>query len=398
MAHRIAAERPGMQVVTCDDGALPDGDALTLPPPPTVSADGRYVFTTSGTTSDPKCVRHSDLTLGAGARGYIHSIRPAADDVFAMPFPIAHIGGLTMTVTMLTVGFPMVLIDPFFPDDAAEAISRHAVTIVGGSAAHFAALLEVHRAWPASTTAPMATVRMMNGGGSPKSPALCRALAEEMDVKLVYGYGMTECPTIALATPVDSPEQLACTDGWAVPETEIRIVDSAGAPGESRAPNVEGDIEIRGAALFSGYIDDTTTAESFTADGWFRTGDRGRLRDDGHLVLTGRSKDLIIRKGENISAQEIELILLGLPSVAGVAVIGVPDEQRGERVCAVVELKPDVVAPTLDDVIEQCRRQGLMTQKIPEQLEVVDALPRNSMMKVLKLELRQRFAASVSGM
>jgi acyl-CoA synthetase (AMP-forming)/AMP-acid ligase II len=143
-----------------------------------------------------------------------------------------------------------------------------------------------------------------------------------------------------------------------------------------------------------GYTDPALTAQAFTADGWFRTGDLGHVRADGHVRLTGRLKDIIIRKGENISAQEIEDLLYQDPRVGDVAVIGLPDPVRGERVCAVVERRPGVEPPTLAELAERLRAAGLMTQKIPEQLEVVDALPRNeTLRKVLKHRLRDMFAA-----
>jgi cyclohexanecarboxylate-CoA ligase len=145
--------------------------------------------------------------------------------------------------------------------------------------------------------------------------------------------------------------------------------------------------------LCRGYTDPALTAEAFAADGFFRTGDLGHLRADGHVVLTGRKKDLIIRKGENVSPRELEDLLAAHPSVAAAAVIGLPDAERGERVCAVVEVHPGAGPLALADVVAFCRRAGLMAQKIPEQLEVVDALPRNATLKILKHELRARFAA-----
>lgn len=141
-----------------------------------------------------------------------------------------------------------------------------------------------------------------------------------------------------------------------------------------------------------GYGSEEQNRESFLPDGFFRTGDRGYLRESGHIVLTGRSKELIIRKGENISPKEIEDILATHPSVSAVAVIGLPDAARGERVCAVLELRQGAAPVNLQQVQELCREQGLMIQKTPEQLEILDALPRNPTMKILKRELVSRFS------
>ena len=144
-----------------------------------------------------------------------------------------------------------------------------------------------------------------------------------------------------------------------------------------------------------GYLDPAQTAEAFDAEGFLRTGDLGRLTETGHLVLTGRLKDVIIRKGENISAKEIEDLLHRHPAVGDVAVIGLPDTERGELVCAVVEQPPGAGELSLDAVTSYLRAEGLSTHKLPERLEVVDALPRNeTLRKVLKYKLRERYSAA----
>jgi non-ribosomal peptide synthetase component E (peptide arylation enzyme) len=140
-----------------------------------------------------------------------------------------------------------------------------------------------------------------------------------------------------------------------------------------------------------GYTDPAETAKAFTGDGWFRTGDLGRLRPSGHIEVVGRLKDLIIRKGENIAPQEIEELLARHPAVAEVAVLGLPDADRGERVCAVVVPAPGRDAPTLAELTAWLTGAGLMPQKLPEQLEFLDALPRTGLAKVAKNELRSRF-------
>ena len=141
-----------------------------------------------------------------------------------------------------------------------------------------------------------------------------------------------------------------------------------------------------------GYLDSSLDAEAFDEDGWFRTGDLGRIDADGMVTITGRVKDIIIRNRENISAKEVEDLLFTHPDVADVAVIGVPDAKTGERVCAVVVPAGPGGRRSRSKPWSPARReQGLMTQKLPEQLEIVDALPRNPTGKVLKFELRDRF-------
>jgi non-ribosomal peptide synthetase component E (peptide arylation enzyme) len=140
-----------------------------------------------------------------------------------------------------------------------------------------------------------------------------------------------------------------------------------------------------------GYLDASLDADAFDEDGYFRTGDLGKVTADGFVIITGRVKDVIIRKGENISAKEVEDLLFTHPSVADVAVIGLPDPASGERACAVIVAKDS--APTLDDVTAFLREKGLRAQALPEQLEIVDALPRNPAGKVLKQDLKKRFAS-----
>ena len=152
----------------------------------------------------------------------------------------------------------------------------------------------------------------------------------------------------------------------------------------------EGELRLKGPQCFLGYVDSSLDADAFDDDGWFRTGDRGRIDDDGNVTITGRIKDAIIRNAENISALEIEDVLATHPAVADVAVIGVQDPHTGERVCAVVVAQP-ASDLTLDALAQHCQAKGLSRHKYPERLEVVEALPRNLTGKVLKNELRARF-------
>ncbi|MGP3990574.1 class I adenylate-forming enzyme family protein [Streptomyces sp. 3N207] len=369
---------------------LPDADPgslSALPEPPTDGTAVRWIYWTSGTTSEPRGVRHTDRSLIAGGSCLAHALRLRPDDVGSIAFPYAHIGGPDYLVMLLLYGFPAVLFEKFAMPGALAGYRRHGVTTAGGSTAFYAMFLAEQRKRPGEKLLP--ALRLLAGGGAPKPPELYHEVVAELGCQLTHGYGMTEAPMITMGAPDDTPEQLATTEGRPPAGMEIRITTPDGAP---LPPGSEGEVRLRGEAVCQGYLDPARTAEAFDADGFLITGDVGRLLESGHLVLTGRTKDIIIRKGENISAKEIEQLLYEHPAVADVAVIGLPDPERGERVCAVVEQPEGAPPVTLGQLTAYLRAEGLATYKLPEQLEVLAELPRNgTLRKVLKYKLRERF-------
>ncbi|MGW0391604.1 AMP-binding protein [Streptomyces sp. NPDC003042] len=386
--HTAMAARLGARGVFEAYDALPDGDPAVLPPPPASGTDVRWIYWTSGTTSDPKGVLHTDRSLIAGGSCLAHALRLTPDDVGSMAFPFAHIAGPDYTVMLLLYGFPAVLFEKFALPDALDGYRRHGVTIAGGSTAFYSMFLTEQRRDPATKLIP--TLRLLAGGGAPKPPEIYHAVVRELGCQLTHGYGMTEVPMITMGAPDDTPENLATTEGRPPAGMSIRITTPDGTP---LPAGTDGEVRLRGEAVCQGYLNRDDAAGVFDADGYLITGDLGHLTPDGYLVLTGRSKDVIIRKGENISAKEIEDLLHQLPAVGDVAVIGLPDPERGERVCAVVEQPPRAAPLTLPQVTAYLRSQGLSTHKLPEQLELVDALPRNeALRKVLKYKLRERYA------
>ena len=391
MVRTLAGD--GVRVLPVDEG-LPVGDPAGLPEPvPACDGDTTWIYYTSGTTSTPKGVEHTDATLIAGGIGLATALGMSPDDVGSIAFPYAHIAGPDYLVAMLVSGFPAVVLDSFEPGRAADVYRRHGVTMAGGSTAFYQAFLDESRHYrqrrpQAGRLIP--SLRLLSGGGAPMPPELYRAAGQELACAIVHGYGMTECPMIAMGTPYDSDEQLARTVGRPVVGARVRI---ARPDGSEAGAGESGEVTLKGSMLFRRYTDPALTAEAFDAEGYFHTGDLGAVRPDGHLVLTGRLKDIIIRKGENISAQEIEDLLHTHPAVAQAAVIGLPDRERGERVCAVVTpADPAAPPPTLDGLTAHLRAAGLMVQKLPEQLEITGELPRGGPLnKVLKAALRARY-------
>ena len=373
---------------------LPEGDPATLPPVSDPSGAGavRWLYYTSGTTSDPKGVKHTDASLIAGGVGLARALDMTETDVGSIAFPYAHIGGPDYMVTMLAAGFGAVLVERFDPAAAVLSYARHGVTMAGGSTVFYQMFLAEDRKSRESAGRPaMPALRVLSGGGAPKPPEVYFRVKEQMGVPVAHGYGMTECPMISQGSPHDSDQQLAYTDGHPVHGCEVSIVAVAPDGGEAPAPaGIQGEVRVRGPMLFAGYTDPDLDAAAFDARGRFRTGDLGVLGPDGHLTLTGRVKDVIIRKGENISAKEIEDVLYAHPKVGAAAVIGLSDPERGERVCAVVETAPDSDDLTFDEMVEACVAAGLARQKVPEQLEIHPvALPRNATLKILKHKLRE---------
>jgi non-ribosomal peptide synthetase component E (peptide arylation enzyme) len=195
-------------------------------------------------------------------------------------------------------------------------------------------------------------------------------------------------PILAMASTKDSLERLAQTEGFLMPGVELIVVK---LDGTRAAPGEEGELRAKAPQMMLGYLDERLDAEAFDDEGYFRTGDLGTLDADGYVVITGRSKDVIIRNAENISAREVEDLLYTHPKVHDVAVVGLVDAKTGERVCAVVSCA-DVASPlTFVEMRDFLHERGLRKQAVPEQLELVDVIPRNASGKITKNVLRDRF-------
>jgi acyl-CoA synthetase (AMP-forming)/AMP-acid ligase II len=311
------------------------------------------------------------------------------NDVTALVFPVTHIGGANLHQASLLTGCSSVIVEQF-DSGTIDVLRDGGVTLPGAGQVFFLKYLEEQRRRDAGILYPKA--RAYATGGAPKSPELHYVLKREMGAGMLTSYGMTECPLAATCPPDAPDEKIAHTEGLPNLGIELVVVDATGCDVPRGAL---GEIRVKGDQLFQGYVDEALNAEAFDERGFFRTGDLGVIDDEGYLAVVGRIKDVIIRKGENISAREIEDLLFLHPDVREVAVIGLPDAEVGERCCAVVV--PEIAGSPVDfgTLAAFLRTEGLMVQKIPELWKQVNELPRNGQGKVLKAELRTQYAGLV---
>ena len=317
-------------------------------------------------------------------------LRLQDDDRIAFVFPFTHVGGINWLQAGLSTGCSHVLIENFAAPDTIPTLSREGITHATAGTVFHEAYLAAHRKNPSEP--PFPAIRSFPGGGAPKPPQLHYDLRAEMGgAGIISGYGLTECPILAMNRIGDPDEKLAETEGRPssdrVDLRAVRMDETLAGPGE------EGELRVRAPQLFRGYVDSSLDAAAFDENGYFRTGDLGVIDADGYVVITGRLKDVIIRKGENIPAKEVEDFLYQHPKVADVAVIGLPDPNTGERCCAVVACHEGSEPLGMEEMQDFLRGKDLMVQKIPEQLELVDEIPRNPTGKILKHELRDRYTS-----
>jgi acyl-CoA synthetase (AMP-forming)/AMP-acid ligase II len=340
MAREIAAGRDGLSVLVVDRD-LPDGDPSVLPdvedlPEREEDAPVRWVFYTSGTTADPKGAPHTDLSVMTQALAMAECLDIHPDDVSALIFPFTHIGGIGWLLASLFTGCRLLTTETFDPVATPGFLAAHGVTLAGSGTPFHMAYLNAQRAAGDGSIFPH--VRSFPGGGAPKPPQLHYDVKREIGgAGIISGYGLTEAPIVVMATVDDPDDKLADTEGRPTPGVDLIVVTT---DGRRAGPDEEGEIRVKGHQVISGYLDPSLDAEAFDEDGYFRTGDLGRVDAEGYVSITGRLKDIIIRHGENISAKEVEDLLYAHPAVADVAVIGLPDPKTGERACAVVALAP----------------------------------------------------------
>lgn len=341
---------------------------------------------TSGTTSDPKGVVHSHRTINAEIH-QLSAMQAGRDTPASITgAPVGH--GIGMLAALLIPVFrrsPVQLIDVWDPGVVLAAMLADNLSAGQGSTFFLTSLLDHPDFDPERHTKLMPFIGL---GGSPV-PAAVGERCMKLGIETARSFGSTEHPSITGSTPDVDRDKRINTDGKPLPGVELRLVDDDGKDVEQGLP---GEIWSRGPDCFVGYTDANATAAAFT-DGWFMTGDVGVLDEDGYLAITDRKKDIIIRGGENVSAQEVEDLLLRMPDVAEVAVVAAPDERLGEVGCAFFRMLHGRPAPTVAEMRTALDNAGLARQKWPEHVRSVDEFPRTPSGKVQKFVLRDRLRA-----
>jgi acyl-CoA synthetase (AMP-forming)/AMP-acid ligase II len=363
------------------DGELSDLEAEAGPD--SSPDDGFLVVYTSGTTSRPKGCFHTFNTVRASASAIGKSLAYSEQDVQFGPSPVTHSTGLVTSVVLpLIVGARSYLMEAWDPQEGLNRIEQHGCTAAVTATPFLQMLMAAYD--PAKHDA--SSLRLWVCAGSPIPGAIVERSHELLGCRTLSLYGRSENFLTTMCTVTDPAQRSESSDGSALEGAEVKVV---GVDGLEVPRGEEGDIAYRGPSHMIEYFrDDEQTAALFTPEGFSRSGDLGRMDADGFVRVTGRLKDIIIRGGMNISAREIEDHLLQHPAIASVAIVGMPDERLGEKACAYVVLAERSSALTLEDVTAYLREQRLATQKLPERLEIMSALPMTVTGKIQKHVLR----------
>jgi len=351
-----------------DPALRPDADAVT------------QVLYTSGTTGEPKGVMHTSNTLLSNLREYVKWLQLGESDVVLMASPMAHQTGFMYGLMMpVLLRAKTVLLDIWNAQQAAELIAGQGVTFTMASAPFLNDLTEAVASGAPQTD----SLRVFLSAGAPIPRALVAKARDTLGAAIVSAWGMTENGVVTLTRLNDPSDKVDSTDGCCLTGLDIKVVDGSGHPA---APGEEGELMVRGCSQFAGYLK-RPELNATDAEGWFNSGDLARMTEDGYIRISGRSKDVIIRGGENIPVVEVENLLFRHPSIAAVSVVGYPDPRLGERAVAFVVLRPGQQLG-FNDMVQFLAQHQLTRQYFPERLEIVDELPRTPSGKVQKFKLR----------
>jgi fatty-acyl-CoA synthase len=352
------------------------------------------LFYTSGTTGLPKGVALSQRNLYLHAMDAQVALGWKEDDVVLHVVPLFHVNGWGVPHFATMIGARHVMLRRFEPTALLEAVQRHRVTRLLGVPAIFNAL--IHHGGRSAYD--LSSLRQVVIGGSSASPSLVRALEEGLGVEAVVGYGLSETtPIVTIALPRDlltgseSPEQAferKAMTGWPIPGVAMRVVDTHGQDVRPDGEQI-GEIVVRGNTVMIGYYRDPDATATTIRDGWLHTGDMAVLDEEGYVLIKDRSKDVIIRGGENISSIDVENALSAHPAVLECAVVAAPDDRFGEVPVALVVLKPGATA-TAQELKAHCRKH-LARFKVPHEFHFRESLPKGGTGKILKAELREPF-------
>jgi cyclohexanecarboxylate-CoA ligase len=361
---------------------------------PGVGPDEPFVIVfSSGTTSRPKGCLHTFNTMSCGARLLGQGWKYTSDDVQFGPSPVTHTTGLVTSIILpLLHGAGTHLMEAWEPREGLERIAKFGCTAAVTATTFLQMLIEVYDA----DVHDASTMRFWTSAGAPIPGSFVEAARATLPNMAVLSlYGRTENITTTMCTLDDDPARSITSDGSALPGQEVRIID---AQGREVPRGEEGDIAYRGAMSLLEYINQPDETEAmFTADGFSRSGDLGRMDEDGYVRVTGRLKDIVIRGGMNISVRQVEDLLSAHPAVGNLAVVGMPDPHLGERVCCYLVPAKGAAALTVEEIRDYLVKEGLAIQKVPERVEVVAELPTTATGKIQKHLLRADIAAKLDG-
>ncbi|GJQ29328.1 MAG: long-chain-fatty-acid--CoA ligase [Phycisphaerae bacterium] len=386
----ILAARPMIEFMTYEPrGAslhyLEDIDFRSIPEPvwpaPAAAEDLAVLLYTSGTSGKPKGVMLSHGNIAANIQQVLDYIEITPRDSILGVLPQFHSFGLTvLTLMPLAAGPRAVYTARFVPHKIIKLLREHRPSIFIAIPSMYNALLSVKDASPDD----FASLRLIVSGGEPLPRSTFDAFRQRFGVTLNEGYGLTETAPVSNWCRPD--EWRPGSVGRAMPGLVQRIIDPAtGAP---LPPHHDGEVQMRGPNIMQGYFHlPDETAAVFTPDGFLKTGDMGRLDDDGHLFITGRIKEMLIVGGENVFPREIEEVLNKHESIAASGVVGLADPLRGELPVAFVELREG--ASFDEAALKRWCRQHLAGYKVPDQIRVLDQLPRNPTGKIMRRELKK---------
>ncbi len=339
------------------------------------------ILYTSGTTGEAKGVMHTSNTLFSNLEPYAERLGLGASDVVLMASPLAHQTGFMYGLMMpIHLGGTAVLQDIWSADRAADLIAGEGVSFTMAATPFLSDLTNAAERRPAD----FRSLRVFLSAGAPIPRALARRAAEHLGAHIVSAWGMTENGAVTTTRLDDPPEKVFETDGCAQPGMEIRTV---GEDGKALPPDREGRLQCRGCSNFVGYLK-RPEWHATDKEGWFETGDLARIDADGYVRITGRTKDVIIRGGENIPVVEIEGLIYQHPAVLETAIVAMPDPRLGERACAFVVTRPES-SLTLAELIAFLEARKVSRHYLPERLELVSALPRTPSGKIQKFRLRE---------
>ncbi|MEL7209164.1 MAG: AMP-binding protein [Actinomycetota bacterium] len=341
------------------------------------------IMFTSGTTGEPKGVLHSHNTVRSGCRviDEVYGLGPG--DPCFMASTLAHQTGYGYGLLKpLSLGATVVYQDQWEPEQALDAIEAEGVVWTVSATAFAMDLVAAQR----RRARDLDRFRFFICGGAPIPPKVVEDAAEVLGAELIAVWGMTENMIVTTTRPGDPVDLVSDSDGTPVEHMEIRVVDD-----EGRAVEVgqAGNLQCRGPSQALGYFHRQDLYAAAAPDGdWFDTGDVARLRGDGGIRIVGRTKDLVIRGGENVPVAEVEDLLLRHPAVAEVAVVAVPDDRLGERACAVITPPEGQPAPELHQLTAFLEEAGMARQFWPERLTVMAEMPHTPSGKIQKFKLR----------